>query len=139
MSRLAARKKFTYRGHTLDKLKELSMDELIGLLSSRQRRSLTRGMRKEHIRLYEKIQKKNQESGKALFKPIRTHLRDFIVLPNMVELIMTVYNGREYIEVKIKPEMIGHYLGEFSPTCKVVKHSAPGIGATRSSMFVPLK
>ncbi|RLE87178.1 MAG: 30S ribosomal protein S19, partial [Thermoprotei archaeon] len=34
---------------------------------------------------------------------------------------------------------IGHYLGEFAPTCKKVEHGAPGLKATRSSMYVPLK
>jgi len=39
----------------------------------------------------------------------------------------------------VKPEMIGHYLGEFSPTRKRVQHGAPGVGASRSSKFVPIK
>ena len=136
---MASRKKFTYRGYTLEELNELSMDELIELLPARARRSLTRGMKKEHIRLYEKIQKKAQAEGKARYRPIRTHLRDFIVLPNMVGLDFHIHNGKEFMSVKIMAEMIGHYLGEYSPTSKIVKHSAPGIGATRSSMFVPLK
>ncbi|XP_032250446.1 40S ribosomal protein S15 [Phoca vitulina] len=38
-----------------------------------------------------------------------------------------------------QPEMIGHYLGEFSITYKPVKHGRPGIGATHSSRFIPLK
>ena len=39
----------------------------------------------------------------------------------------------------LQPEMIGHYLGEFSITYKPVKHGRPGIGATHSSRFIPLK
>ena len=42
-------------------------------------------------------------------------------------------------QVEIKPEMIGHYLGEFSLTYKPVRHGRPGIGATHSSRFIPLK
>jgi len=38
-----------------------------------------------------------------------------------------------------QPEMIGHYLAEFSITYKPVKHGRPGIGATHSSRFIPLK
>lgn len=41
--------------------------------------------------------------------------------------------------VLLQPEMIGHYLGEFSITYKPVKHGRPGIGATHSSRFIPLK
>lgn len=42
-------------------------------------------------------------------------------------------------QVEVKPEMIGHYLGEFSLSYKPVKHGRPGIGATHSSRFIPLK
>ncbi|MEM5882920.1 MAG: ribosomal protein S19 family protein, partial [Candidatus Aenigmatarchaeota archaeon] len=41
--------------------------------------------------------------------------------------------------IVITPEMIGHRLGEFAPTCKRVKHSAPGVGATRGSKHVAIK
>lgn len=39
----------------------------------------------------------------------------------------------------LQPEMVGHYLGEFAITYKPVKHGRPGIGATHSSRFIPLK
>ncbi|MHA1719359.1 MAG: ribosomal protein S19 family protein [Promethearchaeota archaeon] len=45
----------------------------------------------------------------------------------------------EFIKVKITPDHIGKYLGEHSLTCKKVYHSNPGVGATRSNQFVPLK
>ena len=70
---------------------------------------------------------------------LRTHLRDMIILPEMVGLVIHVYNGKEFVPVQIKPEMVGHYLGEFSLTCKQVRHGEPGLKATRSSMFLPLK
>ncbi len=70
---------------------------------------------------------------------IRTHCRDMIILPEMVGLKFAVYNGREFIVIEVKPEMIGHRLGEFSQTRKKVTHGMPGIGATRSSLYVPLK
>lgn len=130
------RKEFTYRGHTLEQLKSLSMDNLLKLLPARARRSLSRGMSTNSIKFYEKIQKHIKSKSN---KPLRTHLRDFIILPQMIGQTIHVYNGREYLQARIKPEMIGHYLGEFAPTQKIVRHSAPGVGATRSSQFVPLK
>lgn len=47
--------------------------------------------------------------------------------------------SRTPLQVEIKAEMIGHYLGEFSLSYKPVKHGRPGIGATHSSRFIPLK
>lgn len=61
------------------------------------------------------------------------------VLPEMIGLVFSIYNGKEFVDVEVGPEMIGHFLGEFALTRKPVKHSAPGVGATRSSLFVPIK
>ena len=52
---------------------------------------------------------------------------------------MGVYNGKSYVAVEIKAEMVGTYLAEYSITYKPIKHGRPGIGATASSKFVPLK
>ena len=130
------RRDFTYRGRTLSELQNLSMDELLSILPARARRSFSRGMSTKSIKFYEKIQKHIRDKSS---KPLRTHLRDFLILPQMVGQVIHVYNGREYLQVKIRPEMIGTYLGEYAPTQKIVRHSAPGVGATRSSQFVPLK
>jgi small subunit ribosomal protein S19 len=70
---------------------------------------------------------------------LRTHTRDMIILPDMVNLTIHVHNGKEFAQVNIKPEMIGHYLGEYAITNKRVQHGAPGVGASRSSLYVPLK
>ncbi len=130
-------RKFRYRGKTLEELLNMPMDEFIELLPARQRRSLKRGLTKAQVKLLAKIRKVRQKkSGKTV---IKTHVRDMIILPEMVGLTIAVYNGREFIPVKIVPEMIGHYLGEFSPTTKKVQHGEPGLKATRSSMFVALK
>jgi small subunit ribosomal protein S19 len=131
---MSSRRVFRYRGFTLDELKQKSMDEFISLLPSRQRRSLTRGMSTEHIKLMEKI-----IASKESKRPVRTHCRDFIILPELIGATVQVHNGREFLRVALIPETLGHYLGEYAPTCKQVKHSAPGIGATRGSQFVPLK
>lgn len=43
-----------------------------------------------------------------------------------------VYNGKTFHQVEVKPEMMGHYLGEFPITYKTVEHDRPGVGATHS-------
>jgi small subunit ribosomal protein S15e len=70
---------------------------------------------------------------------VKTHLRDMIIVPEMIGSVVGVYNGKHFTTVEVKPEMTGHYLGEFSITYKPVMHGRPGIGATGSSRFVPLK
>ncbi|RLG98890.1 30S ribosomal protein S19 [Candidatus Bathyarchaeota archaeon] len=131
-------REFTYRGYTLEELQSMSMDEFIHLLPSRMRRSLRRGLTYEQRKLLEKIRERLRSKDNGS-KPIKTHARDAIILPEMVGLRILVHNGKEFVPVDIKPEMIGHYLGEFAITNKPVKHGTPGIGASRSSMYVPLK
>jgi small subunit ribosomal protein S19 len=62
-----------------------------------------------------------------------------VILPEMVDLRILIHNGKEFSQVDVTPEMVGHYLGEFAITNKKVSHGTPGIGASRSSMYVPLK
>ena len=135
-----ARKVFKYRGLTLDELKELSLDELIEILPARQRRSLKRGFLPRQQKVLDKFRKLTNEENKS-GKPVvvKTHCRDMIVLPEMVGTTFGIYNGHEFTEVTFTPEMIGCYFGEFAPTRQKVTHGDPGMGATRSSMFVPLK
>jgi len=132
-------KEFSYRGHSLNSLTGMSMDEFINLLPSRQRRSLQRGLTPEQRILLEKLReaKEAQKEGKDV--SLKTHVRDLIILPEMVGAKIAVHNGKEFVAMEIKPEMIGHYLGEFAITNKPVRHGTPGIGASRSSMYVPLK
>ncbi len=132
-------REFAYRGYTLNQLQGMSMDEFINLLPSRQRRSLHRGLTPEQRILLEKIRKAKEAFRKGSSKVVKTHVRDIIILPEMVGTTILVHNGKDFISVEIKPEMIGHYLGEFAVTNKPVKHGTPGIGASRSSMYVPLK
>ncbi|MEM0007268.1 MAG: 30S ribosomal protein S19 [Candidatus Bathyarchaeia archaeon] len=132
-------REFTYRGYTLEQLQSMSMDEFIMLLPARQRRSLHRGLSPEQRTLLENIRKAKEAMRKGGNVTIKTHCRDMIILPEMVGLTIHVHNGKEFVPVEIKPDMIGHYLGEFAITNKPVKHGTPGIGASRSSMYVPLK
>lgn len=127
-------REFLYRGHNIEELRSMSMDEFIMLLPSRMRRSLRRGLSNEQRILLEKLRASPPER-----KPLKTHARDVIILPEMVGRTLRVYNGREFAEVRISEKMVGHYLGEFSITNKPVRHGRPGIGASRSSMYIPLK
>ena len=132
-------KEFMYRGLTLNQLQSMSMDEFINLLPSRQRRSLHRGLQPAQRILLEKVRQAKEEVRKGSSANVKTHVRDMIILPEMVGVIIQVHNGKDFVQVEIKPEMIGHYLGEFAITNKPVRHGTPGIGASRSSMYVPLK
>ncbi len=126
-------KEFSYRGYSLEELQKMNFDEFAALLPARGRRTLKRGWDEERMKVVRKIIASDGS------KPVRTHRRDIIILPQFVGKRVAVHNGKEFVEVDIKPEMIGHYLGEFALTRKEVKHSGPGVGATRSSKFVPLK
>lgn len=129
-------KKFDYRGIPLSELETMSLEKLFQLFTARQRRSLTRGITDGKRKLIEEI--KAAKAGKNK-NPIKTHVRDLIVLPYMVGVTVNVFSGKEFQPVNLVPEMIGRYLGEFVITNKRVSHGAPGVGASRSSLYVPLK
>jgi small subunit ribosomal protein S19 len=129
-------KEFRYKGYSLEQLQSMSTESMLKLLPSRARRSLNRGVSDEKRKLLEDT--RTAKEGK-LEGQIKTHARDMIVLPSMVGLTIAVHNGKEFVPLVIKPEMIGRYLGEFVITNKKVVHGTPGIGASRSSLYVPLK
>ncbi|MGQ4892573.1 MAG: 30S ribosomal protein S19 [Candidatus Njordarchaeia archaeon] len=124
-------REFKYRGYTLDELMEMPLEKLIEILPARARRSLKRGLTPEQKTLLEKIRKKAKRR-----RVVRTHVRDLIILPDLVGKRIAVYDGKEFVTVNITPWMIGHYIGEFVPTNKPVQHAGPGKGATRGSKFV---
>lgn len=133
-------REFKFRGYTPEQLQTLSIENLLPLLNARQRRSLDKRvstyMTDDKRKLREKV--KLARDGR-LKGQLRTHVRDMIILPDMVGLTIHVHNGKEFVQINIKPEMIGHYLGEYAITNKRVQHGAPGVGASRSSLYVPLK
>ena len=129
-------KKFEFRGMSLEELDKLPLEKLFQMFPSRQRRSLTRGITDGKRKLIEEI--KAAKAGKNK-NPIKTHVRDLIILPYMVGVTVNVFSGKEFQAVNIVPEMISHYLGEYVITNKRVTHGAPGVGASRSSLYVPLK
>jgi small subunit ribosomal protein S15e len=148
-------RKFQYRGVDLEQLLDLSNDQLLELLPCRARRRFNRGMKSKPMGLIKKLRKAKKAALPNEKPPVvKTHLRNMIVVPEMIGSVIGVYNGKVFNSVEIKPEMTGHYLGEFSYvfqkslewlltissiTYKPVKHGRPGIGATHSSRFVPLK
>ncbi len=133
-------KKFSYRGLDIGKLLNMNMDEISQQLRARQRRRLRRKMPQRYGKFVKKLldAKKNCNAGEKP-KTIKTHLRDCIVLPSMVQSVISIYNGKGFNQIEVKPEMIGYYLGEFSMTYRRTMHGRPGVGATHSSKFVPIK
>jgi len=127
---------FTYKGKTIEELKKMSLKEFAELVDARQRRSLKRGLSEEKKQLLEKIREEASSKSK---KPVKTHLRDMIIIPEMIDQTIYIHNGKVFLPITISIKMLGHYLGEFVLTRGKVKHSAPGIGATRSSAAVSVK
>ncbi|MCL6002070.1 MAG: 30S ribosomal protein S19 [Thermoplasmatales archaeon] len=123
-------KEILYRGKSLDQLLALDLPELLKVIPARARRSLKRGYNIEQQRLHDRLLEEDS---------VKTRVRDLIIIPQYVGKTVSVYNGHLYQTFTIKEEMIGHYLGEYSQTRKEVKHSGPGVGATRGSKFLPLK
>lgn len=132
-------KQFKYRGYNLEQLQAMSMDEFIRLMPARQRRSLQRGLTPEQRKLLQELRDVKKPGQEAAPIQLKTHCRDLLVLPEMVGMTFDVHSGKEFKSVTVRPEMIGHYLGEFVITNQKVSHGTPGIGASRSSMYVPLK
>ncbi|MCL5239249.1 MAG: ribosomal protein S19 family protein [Candidatus Marsarchaeota archaeon] len=124
---------FSFRGKTLEELQKLSMDEYAKLINARERRALKR-MSFGYKQLIEKV-----EEAKKGNKLVKTQLREAVILPSWVGMRFGVHDGKEFKEMVIAPEMLGHRLGEFAFSTKRVVHSAPGIRATRGSKFLAVK
>jgi len=69
-----------------------------------------------------KLLKKIKKLGADTKNPIRTWSRDSVISPEMVGFTIEVHQGKNFVPVKIREEMVGHRLGEFAPTRKFVKH-----------------
>jgi small subunit ribosomal protein S15e len=99
-----------------------------------------RGLKRKHLNLIKKLRKAKKDAGAGEKpEPVRTHLRNMVIIPEMIGSVLGVYNGKTFNQVEIKPDMVGHYLAEFSITYKPVSHGKAGIGSTNSSRFIPLK
>ena len=147
-------KKFTYHGIDVDKLvgnphanppvPGITHAELANMVRARIRRRMTRGLKRKPMALIKKLRAAKaaahdkDPSGATKPEGIKTHLRNMIIVPEMIGSVVGVYNGKVFNQVEVKPDMVGCYLGEFSITYKPVGHGRPGIGATNSSRFIPL-
>ncbi len=127
-------KKFTFKGLETDAAKALTFEQFIALIPSNHRRTLKRqGVQvKTFLLKIEKLRKR----GKLAFK---TRVREMVIMPAMLGMTVSVYNGKEYTPVLITLDHLGHRLGEYSIPIKQVRHSGPGIGATRGSKAIELK
>ena len=125
--KIVGKKEFNFRGQSLDELKKLDIREFAKLLKSNEKRTSLR----QYDELHKFLIVCNNKLAKN--KQIRTHLRHLVVVPNMVGMRINVYNGKTFLPVDIIAEMLGHRLGEFSPTRTKVKHGSAGVGATISS------
>lgn len=121
-----AKKEFVYRGKKLEELQAMGLKDLAELFPAGARRVIKRGFTDEEKRFIAKLDKGGS-------RPVKTHCRDMIILPNMVGKTIMVHSGKEFVSLIIQPEMISHRLGEYVLTRKRVGHSSPGVGATRSS------
>ncbi|HLE97376.1 MAG TPA: 30S ribosomal protein S19 [Candidatus Thermoplasmatota archaeon] len=126
-------KELTYRGYAKEELKSLPDAEVLQILPSRARRFMRRGLGEVEKTFLSKV----IEAGEG--EEVRTHLRDFPILPSFIGKTIQVYSGKDWNKVVVTTEMIGHKLGEFSQTRRFGAHTGPGVGATRSSKFMPLK
>jgi small subunit ribosomal protein S19 len=116
-----------YRGKNVQELKNLDTREFAKLVKSRARRAIMRNYDViEHF-----VKKCNEKSKKN--KPIKTHIREMIIVPALLGKTIGVHNGKDFVKVDITEEMLGHRLGEFAFTRKIIKHGAAGVGATKSS------
>ncbi|MBI5226321.1 ribosomal protein S19 family protein [Candidatus Micrarchaeota archaeon] len=122
-----------YKGKTVDELKAMPLEQFIQILPSKVRRTMMRNgvQTKRFLKSFHRRMKKN--------KPIKTHFREMVIIPEMLGFRFQVYNGKQYIDFTADIAMIGNRLGEFSNPVQMVRHSGPGIGATRGSKSVELK
>merc|ERR1712227_414454 len=134
-------KRFSYRGIELNDLLELSINDFSQQVNARARRRIARGGLKKprQAHLLERLRKAKKLVTEDDPKPpvVKTHVRNMIIVPEMIGSMVGVYNGKTFNQVEIKPEMVGMYLGEFSITYKPVNHQKKGLGGTKAR-FIPM-
>ena len=121
------KKEFTYRGKTIEELKQLNMKEFAKCLKSRERRYVSRNS--QEIERFVKMFKEKLNKNKK----IRTHKRNLIILPELIGMNIQVHNGKDFTPIEITGEMLGHKLGEFALTRSKVVHAKAGVGATKGT------
>jgi len=132
-------KKFLFRGLETSQLLDLTQEQLLALVNARARRRLQRGTKRKSLTLLKKLRKAKEACG-PLDKPepIKTHLRDMVIVPEMIHSTVAVHNGKVFNLIEIKPEMVGLYLAEFSITYRPVRHGRPGMNNQAQQKFMPV-
>ena len=130
-------KKEVYRGLEEAGIKDMPMDKFMGLINSRERRTLKRIS--INVQLKKLVDKAKLIMAKDPKKIVKTHVREAVILPEWLGLTFGVHNGKQYKNVVITVEKLGKRLGDFAHTTGRVLHAGPGIGATRGSKFVAVK
>ncbi|MEW5997054.1 MAG: ribosomal protein S19 family protein [Candidatus Micrarchaeota archaeon] len=131
-------RKELFRGYEEEQMRDMAVENFLPLLTSRERRTLKRiNQNPAYKKLVDKVRKLKKE-GK-LSKPVKTQVREAVILPEWLGLRFAVHNGKEYKPVQITLHSLGKRLGDFAHSSYRVLHSGPGVGATRGSKFVPLK
>lgn len=118
-------KEFKWKGLSEEQVKALDFKEFVAMLPARRRRSIKRGPHPEQKRFFTKLR-----SGKD---NLRTHRRNIVITPEMLGKTIHVFTGKDFAKIMITVEMMGHLLGEFASSRKIVSHSGAGVGSTRSS------
>jgi small subunit ribosomal protein S19 len=121
------KKVLKFKGKTIEELKTLDVRQFADLVNSRKRRTILRNFQK--LEKFVKDSKEKQSKN----KPIKTHSRELVVVPEMVGMKIQVYNGNSFVPIDVVMEMLGYCLGEFSLTRVFPKHEKKGVGATKSS------
>lgn len=121
------KKQQTYKGMTIEELRKLDVREFAKFVGSRNQRNILRNF--QDIENFIKRSRAKIEKN----KPIKTHQRDLVITPDMVDWRIFLYNGNKFIPFQVTIEMLGHKFGEFALTRQRIKHSKAGVGATKGS------
>jgi small subunit ribosomal protein S19 len=121
------KKEATYQGKTVEELKSLETREFAKYVRARVRRTILRQFRE----IENFVSRANKRLAKN--KPIRTHLRDLIIVPQMLDMKIYIHNGKTFVPVEVTIEALGHRFGEFATTRSRVKHGSAGVGSTKGT------
>ncbi|KAF0852354.1 40S small subunit ribosomal protein uS19 (rpS15) [Andalucia godoyi] len=133
-------RKYSFRGVELDNLLDLNDEQFAQMLTCRHRRKFNRGVKLGVQTLLKKCRKskKDLKIGEKP-EPVKTHLRNVTIVPDMIGSVIGVYNGKGFVAVDVKADMLGYYLGEFALTYKPVGHGRAGAAATAAAAkFMPV-
>ncbi len=121
------KKQITFRGKTLEELQKLDVREFAKYIRSSDRRAILRNFQE----IEDFVNRAKKKAAKK--KPIKTHQRDIVIVPELVGMKIQIHHGNGFTQIEVTTDMLGHRLGEFALTRKKVAHSKAGVGATKGS------